>query len=136
MSYIPGTEYRMIPRVAPSAAHGKDYNRIHHLRPTSEKDFKLLNMMYQTPQLAKQLHANIALRQNFLNQQASSNVLNEYDRLKGILSTHRDPTLNDGRALKTRMSYLEKRMTELKPQPLAGPEGLYRYLKKSRQINI
>ena len=76
-------------------------------------------MMYQTPQLAKQLHANIALRQNFLNQQASSNVLNEYDRLKGILNTHRDPTLNDGRALKTRMSYLEKRMTELKPQPLA-----------------
>lgn len=127
MSYIPGTEHRMIPRVAPSTAHGKDYNKIHHLRATSEKDFKLLNMMYQTPQMAKQLHANIALRQNFLNQQASSNVLNEYDRLKGRLSTYRDPTLNDGRALSTRMSQLEKRMTELKPQPLAGPEGLYRF---------
>ena len=130
MSYIPGTAYRMIPRVAPSAAHAKDYNRIHHLRPTSEKDFKLLNMMYQTPQLAKQLHANTALRQNFLNQQASSNVLDECDRLKGILSIHKDPSLKDGRVLRTRMSYLEKRMTELKPQQLAGPEGFYFYLKK------
>jgi hypothetical protein len=55
-------------------------------------------------------------------------VLNEYDRLKGILSTRKDPSLNDGRALKTRMSYLEKRMTDLKSQPLAGPEGLYRFL--------
>ena len=127
MSYIPGTEYRMIPRVAPSTAHAKDYNKIHHLRATSEKDFKLLNMMYQTPQLAKQLHANIALRQNFLNQQSSSNVLNEYERLKGKLSTYKDPSLNDGRALQTRMSYLEKRMTQLKPQPLAGPEGLYMF---------
>jgi hypothetical protein len=127
MSYIPGTEYRMIPKVAPSAAHSKNYNKNYRRHATSDRDFKLLNMMYQTPQLAKQLHANIALRQNFLNQQESSNALNEIERLRGRLSTYRDPTLNDGRALTTRITSLEKRMTQLKPQPLAGPEGLYLY---------
>ena len=131
MSYIPGTEYRMMSQLAPSAAHKPGYKRMHHRRATSERDFKLLNQLYQTPQHAKQMHANIALRQNFLNQQASSNVMNEYERLKGILSSHRDPSLTDGTALKIRMSYLEKRMTQLKPQPLAGAEGLYLYLKRS-----
>ena len=62
---------------------------------------------------------------NFLNQQESGNALNEYERLKGMLSTRRDPSLNDGSALRTRMSYLQKRMTELKSKPIAGPEGLY-----------
>jgi hypothetical protein len=137
MSYIPGTEYRMIPRVAPSAAHGKNYNRIHHLRPTSEKDFKLLNMMYQTPQLAKQLHANIALRQNFLNQQASSNVLNEYDRLKRHLEHPQGPPP-------------ERRQSTQDPHELPGEEDdgaeastaggtrklVSLFLKHSRQIYI
>ena len=127
MSYIPGTEYRMIPQLAPYAAHGRNYRNMHRLRPTSEKDFKLLNKIQQNPEYAKQLHANIALRQNLLNQQESGNALNEYERLKGVLSTHRDPSLNDGRALRTRMSYLQKRMTELKSKPIAGPEGLYLY---------
>ena len=88
---------------------------------------KLLNHMSQIPEMAKRLHMNIALRQNFLNQQDSNNVLNESERLRGVLASHRDPSLNDGRALQTRLSYLENRMTQLKPQPLAGPEGLYRY---------
>lgn len=127
MSYIPGTEYRMIPNMAPSAAHGRNYKKMHRARATTEKDMKLLNMMYQSPQLAKQLHANIALRQNFLNQQQSSNMLNEVERLRGVLSSYRDPSLRDGVALNTRISALEKRMTQLKPQPISGPEGLYVY---------
>ena len=127
MSYIPGTEYRMIPSVAPSTAHGRNYKNMHQRRPTTEKDMKLLNHMSQIPEMAKILHMNIALRQNFLNQQDSNNVLNESERLRGVLASHRDPSLNDGRALQTRLSYLENRMTQLKPQPLAGPEGLYRY---------
>ena len=81
MSYIPGTEHWMVPRTAPKAAHGSNYKSMHHRRATTERDMKLLNMMYQTPQHAKQLHANIALRQNFLNQQESSNSLNEYQRI-------------------------------------------------------
>jgi hypothetical protein len=117
----------MIPHIAPSAAHGPKYKKLHQRRATTEKDMKLLNNMQQIPELAKKLHANIALRRNFLNSQSSSNMLNEVERLQGILSTHKDPALNDGRALKTRIGYLEKRMTELKPQPLAGPEGLYLY---------
>ena len=127
MSYIPGTEYRMIPHMAPSAAHGSNYKKMHRRRATTEKDMKLLNMMQQTPEYAKKLNASLALRQNFLNQQESSNVLNEMERLKGRLSLHRDPSLMDGVALRTRINYLEKRMSELKPQPLAGPEGLYLY---------
>lgn len=127
MSYIPGTEYRMIPNMAPSAAHGKKYKKMHITRATTEKDMKLLNMMSQTPQLAKQQYANVALRQNFLNQQESSNVLKEVDRLRGVLSTFRDPSLRDGQAINNRISYLRKRMTELQPQPISGPEGLYLY---------
>jgi len=87
----------------------------------------LLNMMQQTPEYAKRLHANIAMRENFLNQQTSSNMLNEYQRLQGILNSHRSFSLLDGRAMHTRMDYLKQRMTELKPQPLAGPGGLYNY---------
>ena len=67
MSFIPGTEYRMIPHMAPSAAHGRNYKKMHQRRAGTEKDMKLINMMQQTPQFAKQLHANLALRQNFLN---------------------------------------------------------------------
>ena len=125
MSYIPGTEYRMVPTVAPWAAHGSNYKKMHKRMPRFEKDMKLLNMMQQNPEQAKKLHASLALRQNFLNQQESSNVLNEIDRLKGRLSLHRDPSLRDAVALRTRINYLENRMSELKPQPLAGPEGLY-----------
>jgi hypothetical protein len=127
MSYIPGTENRMIPQTAPSASHGRSYKKMHRTRANTERDMKLINMMQQTPQYAKQLHANIAMRQSFLNQQTSSNILNEHERLRGILSSHRDPSLYDRRALETRMSSLQKRMTELKPQPLAGPERGYLY---------
>ncbi len=115
----------MIPNIAPSAAHGSNYKKMHGRRATSDKDFRLLNQMQQIPEMAKRLHQNIALRQNFLNQQQSSNALNEIERLRGVLREHRDPILNDGRALKTRMKYLTNRMAELKPQPLSGPEGLY-----------
>ncbi len=125
MSYIPGTEFRMIPTVAPSASHGRNYKKMHMRRATTEKDMKLLNMMHQNPEFAKQLQSNIALRQNFLNQQESSNILNESERLRGILSSHRDPSLRDGVALQTRLKYLEQRMGKLKPLPLSGPEGLY-----------
>jgi hypothetical protein len=127
MSYIPGTEHRFIPKVAPSAAHGKNYKNTHRRMATTEKDMKLLNMMQQTPEYAKRLHANIAVRQNFLNQQASSNVLNEIERLKGIQEYHRNSRLVDGRAFQTRIDALEGRMASLKPQPLAGPGGLYLY---------
>jgi hypothetical protein len=127
MSFIPGTEYRMIPQLAPKAAHGRNYKNMQRRRATTDRDMKLINMMYQNPLYAKQQHASVVLRQNFLNQQSSSNMLNEMDRLKGILSSHRNPSLNDGRALETRVKYLQNRMTELKPQPLSGPEGLYLY---------
>lgn len=125
MSYIPGTEYRMTPNMAPSAAHGRNYKKLHRRRGTTEKDMKLLSHMSQIPEVAKRLHANIAMRQNFLNQQESSNIIDEQQRLQGILSLHRDPSLNDGRALQTRLKYLQGRMAQLKPQPLSGPEGLY-----------
>lgn len=125
MSYIPGTEHRMIPNMAPSAAHGRNYKKMHGRRATSDRDFRLLNQMQQIPEMAKRLHQNLAMRQNFLNTQESSNALNEIERLKGILSLHRDPRLNDGRALIPRIKYLEGRMAQLKPQPLSGPEGLY-----------
>ena len=52
-------------------------------------------------------------------------MLNEIQKLTSRLSEHRDPTLNDGRDIKTRIKYLEDRMSQLKPQPLAGLEGLY-----------
>ena len=55
------------------------------------------------------------------------NVRNEIDRMTGILDRHRNNTLFDGRAIEARKEYLETRLTELKPQPLAGPEGLYMY---------
>lgn len=125
MSYIPGTEHRMIPNMAPSAAHGKNYKKLHRRRATTEKDMKLLNQMQQGPEYAKKTYMNIAYRQNFLNQQQSSNALSEMERLKGKLSLHRDPTLNDGRALQTRINSLQAKMAQLKPQPLSGPEGLY-----------
>jgi hypothetical protein len=125
MSFIPGTEHRMIPNMAPSAAHGKNCNRLHRRRATTEKDMKLLNQMQQGPDYAKKTYMNLAYRQNFLNQQTSSNALTEIERLKGRLYVHRDPTLNDGRALTTRIKSLESKMMQLKPQPLSGPEGLY-----------
>ena len=127
MSYIPRTEYRMIPQMAPKAAHGRNYKKMHLARASNDRDMRLSNMLSQTPAYAKQMHASIALRQNFLNQQESSNILNETDRLRGILINHRNPALMDGRALQTRITQLEKRMTQLKPQPLLGPEGMYMY---------
>ena len=127
MSYIPGTEYRMIPNMAPSGAHGSNHRTMRRRRATTEKDMKLLSMMQQTPEHAKKLQASLALSQNFLNQQESSDVLNEMERRNGRLSFHRDPSLRDGVALKNRINYLEKRMSELKPQSLAGLEGLYLY---------
>ena len=127
MSYIPGTKYRMIPQVAPKAAHGRSYNKMQLARATNEREMQLSNLMSQTPNYAKQMHASLALRQNFLNQQDSSNILNETERLKGILSSYRNPSLMDGRALRTRVAELEKRMTQLKPQPIMGPEGMYMY---------
>ena len=125
MSYIPGTEYRMIPQLAPKAAHGRNYKKMQLARASNDRDMQLSSMLSQTPNYAKQMHASLALRQNFLNQQESSNILNETERLKGILSSYRNPSLIDGRALRTRVSELEKRMTQLKPQALWGPEGMY-----------
>jgi len=125
MSLTFGTENRMIPNQAPSVAHGRNYKMLHRRRARTEKDMKLLNVMQQTPQYAKKLYANIAFRENMLKQQESSNMLNEKERLQGMLSLHRNPRLNDGRALQTRIDYLTKRMGEMKPLPLASPEGLY-----------
>lgn len=125
MSYIPGTEYRIIPELAPRAAHGRNYKKLHRQRATTDRDMKLLNVMQQTPEYAKRLYANIAFRDNMRKQQESSNMLHEKERLQGMLYVHRDPTLRDGRALQTRIDYLTKRMGEMKPLPLAGPEGLY-----------
>jgi len=79
----------MVPTVAPSAAHSSNYKRMRKRMPRFEKDMKRLNMMQQNPEHAKKLHASLALRQNFLNQQESINVLNEIDRLKGRLSLYR-----------------------------------------------
>jgi len=116
-----------IPKVAPSAAHGNNYKNIHRRMATTDRDMKLLNMMQQTPEYAKRLRANIAFRQNFLDQQACSNVLNEIERLKGVQEYHRNSRLVDGRAFQTRINALEERMASLTPQPLAGPGGLYHY---------
>jgi len=129
MSYIPGTEYSMIPDTAPKAAHGKQYKRYHKARATHEKDFKMSNMIMQNtnPSFAKNQYANIALRDNFLRQQASSNVLNELSRLGGIMDMHRQSRLSDGRSFNPRIRKLNRDLLELEPRPLAGPEGLYHY---------
>ena len=127
MSYIPGTEFRMVPQVAPKAAHGRNYKKMHQARATVDREMKLINMYQQSPEYVKRLHANIATRENFLKQQQSSNTLNELERIKGILNSHRSYSLLDGRAMDARMDYLKNRMTKLKPEPLAGPEGLYIY---------
>ena len=129
MNFIPGTEYSLIPDTAPKAAHGKHYKRYHRARATHDKDFKPSNILMhnQSPQFAKSQYASIALQDNFLRQQASSNVLNELSRIGGILDMHRQSRLSDGRAFETRQSKLERNLAGLKPQPLAGPEGLYHY---------
>jgi len=75
----------------------------------------------------KQLNANIALRQSFLDSQIYNNVLNEYQRLQGNLSLHRDPSLRDGRFLKKRLSALEAQLSDLKSKPMIGAEGRYLY---------
>ena len=125
MSYIPGTEYSLIPHTAPSAAHGRHYKKYHRARATYEKDFRFSNILNQTPAYARNTYASIAVRNNFLNQQRSSSALNELSRIGGILDQHRQYRLSDGVALETRQNKLEKRLAILKPQPLAGPDGLY-----------
>jgi hypothetical protein len=127
MSYIPGTEFHHGYDAAPKAAHGRNYKRYHRARATMEKDFRLSNMINQNVQQARNMHANIALRDNFLRQQASSNVLNELSRIGGILDQHRQYRLSDGTAFNPRMKKLESDLASLKPQPLAGPEGRYLY---------
>lgn len=127
MSYIPGTEYRMIPQTAPSAAHGKNYNKLHQRRATMDREFKHMNIINSSPQAIQQLNANIALRQSFLDSQIYNNVQNEYQRLQGRLSLHRDPSLRDGRFLKKRLSALEAQMADLRSKPMIGAEGRFLY---------
>ena len=127
MSFIPGTENRFFANIAPKAAHGRNYKKLHRSRATFDKDMKMINQQQQDPIYAKNLHASLALRENYLRDQRSMNVRNEIDRMTGILDRHRNNTLFDGRAIEARKEYLETRLTELKPQPLAGPEGLYMY---------
>ena len=127
MSYIPGTEFHHGYAEAPKAAHGRNYKRYHRARATMEKEFRLSNMINQNVQHARNMHASLTLRDNFLKQQASSNVLNELSRIGGILDQHRQYRLSDGRALDARVQKLNRYMDELKPQPLAGPEGRYLY---------
>jgi hypothetical protein len=119
----------MIPSQAPSALHGRLYNRRHSVMPTQQKQMCLYNVLGQAPQLSQQMVANKALRQHFLDTQVMTNVRNEYERLKGRLSEHRDPFLNDGRALKPRLDYLQKQLDNYnkQSQPIIGATGSYLY---------
>ena len=117
----------MIPHVAPSAAHGKNYNKHHHRRATMDREFKHMNMINSSPETIKQLNANMALRQSFLDSQIYNNVQNEYQRLQGRLSLHRDPSLRDGMFLKKRLSALENQMNSLRSKPMIGAEGRFLY---------
>ena len=130
MSYIPGTELHHGYDAAPKALRGKNYKKYNRARARHDKEHKLANMISQNHQYAKQMHASLALRANFLKQQQSSNVLNEMIRNCGILDQHRQYRLSDGRSLDTRLQKLSKYMDELKPQLLAGAEGLYMYYNK------
>ena len=129
MSYIPGTEFSMIPTKAPSALHGRNYNRRHTAMPTQQKQLGLYNILGEAPMMAQRMVANRALRQHFLDTQVMTNVKNEYDRLKGRLAEHRDPFLNDGRALKPRLDYLQKHLDDYnkRSQPIIGATGSYLY---------
>ena len=62
MSFIPGTEHRLIPAIAPKASHGKNCKKLHRSRATTERDMKLLNQLQQDPHYVKNLHASIALK--------------------------------------------------------------------------
>lgn len=128
MSYIPGTEYRMIPKTAPSASHGRNYNMFHQQRPTLEKEYKRFGMLNAASETVKQLNTSIALRQSFLDQQTAMNVRNEYDRLQGRLMMHRDPLLRDGR-FKSHFEGLEKKLDSYKSKaiPIIGAESRYLY---------
>ena len=80
--------------------------------------------MQQIPEYAKGLYMHTAHMQNFLHQHQRGNVLTEIQKLTSRLSEHRDPTLNDGRDIKTRIKYLEDRRSQSQPHTLAGLEGL------------
>ena len=52
MSFIPGTENRFIPTVAPKAAHGRNYKKVHKSRATFDKEMKVINQLQQHPEYA------------------------------------------------------------------------------------
>jgi hypothetical protein len=114
----------MLKQQAPSARHGKQYKKHHQRRATNEKDFKLMNIVNQTPAMAQRVAANVAHRENFLKQQQSVNNRGEVSRLYGYLNETSIGRRDD--EYKGRMASLLNQMGEKSPKPIIGPEGTYR----------
>ena len=72
-------------RQAPSAKHDKHYKKNQRIQANNDKDFKLFNMINQTPEMAARTAANVGYRQMFLNQQQTLNAKAELSRLFGYL---------------------------------------------------
>ena len=70
---------------APSAKHGKHYKKNHRKHATNDKDFKLFNMINQTPEMAARTAANVDYRQMFSTQSTQE------QRRVGYLATCQTP---------------------------------------------
>ena len=65
------------------------------------------NIIQELPEYRKKKVANIEFRRNIIESQNRDNYMNEYDRLRGFISTYTLPTLEDAR-IKQHMESLKK----------------------------
>jgi hypothetical protein len=122
---------------APSAKHGKHYKKHMRKHATNDKDFRLFNMINQTPEMAARTAANVGYRQMFLSQQHALNAKAEVSRLSGYLmntgNARRDDRCKDYTERKNE-GYAHRLATILGPmvsktyesKPIIGAEGTYK----------
>jgi len=120
---------------APSAKHGKHYKKHMRKHATNDKDFKLFNMINQTPEMAARTAANVGYRQMFLNQQHAINAKAEVSRLSGYLMDTRNARRDDryknyserkNEGYAKQLAGILGPMVSKESKPIIGAEGTYK----------